>query len=111
MYSIIHSMEQQQLYPRAEGVSVNQNETLCGDRDRTLGKKALQSESMADTRPGEEPRIPEEWGKLCEEFSVELHGRLVHVSVYYKPYNTQWNMYTTVNVETGRVINQELCPV
>lgn len=52
-----------------------------------------------------------EWGDLCEEFSVRLHGRLTRVKVYCKPHDKEWNLYTAVDVATGGILKQEYCPV
>lgn len=63
------------------------------------------------TRCWEALDISDEWGEPCEEFSCERYGRRVHIKTYCKPYDENWNLYTTVDAATGRVLKQEYCPV
>ena len=51
---------------------------------------------------------PEEWGKLTEEFTVTLHGKVIHALVYSRPYDDRWTLFTTVDAETNQVINAEV---
>lgn len=51
---------------------------------------------------------PEEWGKLTEEFTVTLHGKVIHALVYSRPYDERWTLFTTVDAETNQVINAEV---
>ena len=51
---------------------------------------------------------PEEWGKLTEEFTVTLHGKVIHALVYSRPYDDRWTLFTTVDAATNQVINAEV---
>ena len=51
---------------------------------------------------------PEEWGRLTEEFTVTLHGKVIHALVYSRPYDDRWTLFTTVDAETNQVINAEV---
>ena len=51
---------------------------------------------------------PEEWGKLTEEFTVTLHGKVIQALVYWRPYDERWTLFTTVDAETNQVINAEV---
>lgn len=51
---------------------------------------------------------PEEWGKLTEEFTVTLHGKVIHALVYSRPYDDRWTLFTTVDAATKQVINAEV---